>query len=179
MTPHQQLMFGIGAVMLLVLVLELVRRRKLREEYALFWLVACLALIGLAIWRDSLNVISRVLGTVLPMSALFGVGFFLIFLILLHFSTALSDLWHQNKQLAKEASLLEDAVRRLQQSAERAGPATGARSSAKASTGAIPGDPPAFGQLGQRRDVDFHVEMAGVAHDGTVFHPEEMLFPKD
>ena len=129
MTPHQQLMFGIGAVLLLALVLELVRRRKLREEYALFWLVACLALIGLAIWRDSLNVIGRVLGTVLPMSALFGVGFFLIFLILLHFSTVLSDLWHQNKQLAKEASLLEDAVRQLQQSADRARPAAGVQPS--------------------------------------------------
>ena len=129
MTPHQQLMFGIGAVLLLALVLELVRRRKLREEYALFWLVACLALIGLAIWRDSLNVIGRVLGTVLPMSALFGVGFFLIFLILLHFSTVLSDLWHQNKQLAKEASLLEDAVRQLQQSADRARPTAGVQPS--------------------------------------------------
>ena len=143
MTPHQQLMFGLGALMLLVLVLELVRRRKLREEYALFWLVACLALIGLAVWRDSLDVIGRALGTVLPMSALFGVGFFLVFLILLHFSTVLSELWHQNKQLAKEASLLEDAVRQLQRSVDRVRPAAGARPSAEASTNATPGDPPA------------------------------------
>jgi hypothetical protein len=143
MTPHQQLMFGIGAVLLLALVLELVRRRKLREEYALFWLVACLALIGLAIWRDSLNVIGRLLGTVLPMSALFGVGFFLIFLILLHFSTVLSDLWHQNKQLAKEASLLEDAVRQLQQSAERAGPTAGARPPVELPAATRSGDAPA------------------------------------
>jgi len=142
MTPHQQLMFGIGALLLLALVLELVRRRKLREEYALFWLVACLALIGLAIWRDSLNVIGRLLGTVLPMSALFGVGFFLVFLILLQFSTVLSELWHQNKQLAKEASLLEDAVRQLQQSAERAGHGAGAQPAAKTSAGAIQGEPP-------------------------------------
>jgi hypothetical protein len=143
MTPHQQLMFGIGAVMLLALVLELVRRRKLREEYALFWLVACLALIGLAIWRDSLNLIGRLLGTVLPMSALFGVGFFLIFLILLHFSTVLSDLWHQNKQLAKEASLLEDAVRQLQQSATATGPGTGVRPAGDTPAAGRPGDAPA------------------------------------
>lgn len=143
MTPHQQLMFGIGAVLLLALVLELVRRRKLREEYALFWLVACLALIGLAVWRESLDVIGRALGTVLPMSALFGVGFFLVFLILLHFSTVLSELWHQNKQLAKEASLLEDAVRQLQRSADRARPAAGAPPSAEAPKSATPGDPPA------------------------------------
>jgi hypothetical protein len=143
MTPHQQLMFGIGAVLLLALVLELVRRRKLREEYALFWLVACVALIGLAVWRDSLDVISRALGTVLPMSALFGVGFFLVFLILLHFSTVLSELWHQNKQLAKEASLLEDAVRQLQRSVDRSGPAAGARPPTDAPTCAARGDPPA------------------------------------
>ncbi len=142
MTPHQQLMFGIGAVLLLVLVLELVRRRKLREEYALFWLVACLALIGVALWRDSLDVIGRLLGTVLPMSARFGIGFFRVFLILLHFSTVLSDLWHQNKQLAKEASLLEDAVRRLQQAADRGSAAATSRPASEPPSAARPGDAP-------------------------------------
>jgi hypothetical protein len=111
MTTQQQVVLGIGAVVLLGLVLELVRRRKLREEYTVFWLLTCVVLAVLAIWKGALNLVARIVGTTLPLSALFGVGFFLVLLIMLHFSIVVSDLWRQNKQMAKELALLEETVR--------------------------------------------------------------------
>jgi hypothetical protein len=119
MTTYQRVLFGLGAVVLLMLVLELVRRHKLREEYTLFWLITCVVLLGLAIWQDALTLIAQVLGTVLLLSALFGIGFFLILLIMLHFSTVISDLWRQNKHLAKEISLLDLALHDLKQQPPR------------------------------------------------------------
>jgi hypothetical protein len=113
MTAYQQIIFGVAAILLLILVLELVRRRRLREEYTVFWLFTCVVLLVVAVWNDSLTVMGRIFGTVLPLSALFGISFFLILLILLHFSTVISVLWRQNKQLAKELALLVDAVQEL------------------------------------------------------------------
>jgi hypothetical protein len=117
MTTHQQILFGFAAIVLLVLVLELVRRRRLREEYTVFWLLTCAVLIVLAVWRGALQLVARVVGTTLPLSALFGAGFFLVFLIMLHFSTVVTDLWRRNKQMAKEIALLEGTVRELTQQA--------------------------------------------------------------
>jgi len=113
MTPRQQLIWGLGAIVLLVMVLELVRRRRLREEHTVFWLLTCAVLLSLAIWRRALNVVAQIVGTTLPLSALFGVGFFLVLLIMLHFSTVVSSLWQQSKQMAKEIGLLEEALREL------------------------------------------------------------------
>lgn len=115
MTTQQRLLFGLAAVVLLLLVLELVRRRRLREEYTVFWLLTCGVLIVLALWKGALTLVAQVLGTALPLSALFGAGFFLVFLIMLHFSTVTSDLWHQNKHLAKEIALLEEDLTSLRQ----------------------------------------------------------------
>lgn len=121
MTTYQQIVFGLGVLVLLALVLELVRRRKLREEYTIFWLLTCASLLLLAVWPGVLVLIAQVLGTVLPLSALFGVGFFLVFLIMLHFSTVLSSLWRQNKQMAKEIALLEEALRELKRQVHQDG----------------------------------------------------------
>jgi hypothetical protein len=113
MTVQQRVLLGLGAIALLGLVLELVRRRKLREEYTIFWLLTCAVLLVLAVWKSALRLVAQVVGTTLPLSALFGVGFFLVLLILLSFSTVVSDLWKQNKHMAKEIGLLEETVREL------------------------------------------------------------------
>jgi hypothetical protein len=113
MTTQQRLLFGIAAVVLLILVLELVRRRRLREEYTVFWLLTCAVLVILAAWKNALRLVAELVGTTLPLSALFGTGFFLVFLIMLHFSTVISDLWRQNKQMAKEIALLKESLREM------------------------------------------------------------------
>jgi hypothetical protein len=113
MTVQQRLLFGLAAVVLLLLVLELVRRRRLREEYTVFWLLTCAVFVVLAAWKGAINLVAQVLGTTLPLSALFGAGFFLVFLLTLHFSTVVTDLWRQNKRMAKEIALLEESLREL------------------------------------------------------------------
>jgi hypothetical protein len=118
-------------VLLFALVLELVRRRRLVERYALLWMVAAFALLVLAIWRDLLEIGSDFLGIAVPANALFLVAFGVIFVLLLHFSVAISRLGDETKILAQEVARLDEELRRT-----RAGSTNGA------GAGAPEGDQP-------------------------------------
>jgi hypothetical protein len=110
MANRIQLVAIVGAVFLLLLVLEMVRRRRLMERYALLWLLAAIVLVGLAVWRNALVHLSRAIGIAYPPNALFVVAFGAVLLLLLHFSSAVSRLSDQTKTLAQRVALLEEAV---------------------------------------------------------------------
>jgi hypothetical protein len=93
---------------LLLLVLELVRQRRMLERYALLWLFSALVLLGLAVWRDFLETISKALGIFYPPNALFLIAFGFVMVLLLHFSLAVSRLADQSKVLAQRLALLEE-----------------------------------------------------------------------
>jgi hypothetical protein len=118
MAARIQLVAIIGAGALLLIVLELVRRRRLLERYALLWLLSAVVLLGLAAWRDGLQVISNAIGIAYPPNALFFVAVAFILLLLLHFSSAVSRLSDQTKVLAQRAALLEERLRRLEADAD-------------------------------------------------------------
>ena len=110
MAIRMQIVAIVGAMALLILVLELVRRRSLMERYALLWMAASTIILGLAIWQDALNVIARNLGIVSAPNALFFVALGFILLLLLHFSAAMSRLTDQSKVLAQKQALLEQRL---------------------------------------------------------------------
>jgi hypothetical protein len=103
-----------GAVALLLIVLELVRRRRLMERYALVWLFSAVVILGLAVWKDALNVLARQIGIYSAPNALFLVALGFVLLLLLHFSAAMSRLTDQSKILAQHHALLEQRVRELE-----------------------------------------------------------------
>jgi hypothetical protein len=113
-----QLVAILAAGIVLLAVLELVRRRRLMERYALLWLLSALVLLGLAAWRNGLEVIGHALGIVYPPNALFIVALGFVLLLLLHFSSAVSHLSDQTKVLAQRAALLEERLRRLEAPAD-------------------------------------------------------------
>jgi hypothetical protein len=111
---------------LLVLVFELVRRKRLSERYAILWLVAATTLFVLAAWKGLLTTLSNDVGISYPPSALFAVAIGLIAMILLHFSLAVSRLSDQNKMLAQRLGLLQQRVEESEAGAgARASPARG------------------------------------------------------
>jgi hypothetical protein len=107
-----QVVIILVAALLLVGVIELVRRRRLLERYALLWLLSSTVLLGLAIWRGALDKIAEALGVAYPPNALFIVAFGFVLWMLLHFSVAVSRLSDQSKILAQRLALLEERVRR-------------------------------------------------------------------
>lgn len=117
------LAISIGA---LLLVLELVRRRRLREDYSLLWLATALILIVLSASRPLLDQLAALLGIVTyPPAALFLVAIVFTLLILLHFSTVLSRLTRENKEIAQQMALLRwelsEAKRELARRAQQDG----------------------------------------------------------
>jgi hypothetical protein len=109
MTPIRASIAGaIASLILILVVVELVRGRRLKERYALLWLATGVVLLVLSIWRGGLNTIAGWLGvTSYPPAVLFAVATLFIFLVLLHYSTVISRLTDQNVVLAQRLALLE------------------------------------------------------------------------
>jgi hypothetical protein len=135
-----QILIIFVAAVLLVGVLELVRRRRLLERYALLWLLSSIVLLALAIWRDALNEIADQVGVAYPPNALFIVGFGFVLWLLLHFSVAISRLNDQSKILAQRVGLLEERLRGIErrettvfeeEASEAESPLAGARHAGK------------------------------------------------
>jgi len=105
---------AVGSVILILIVLELIRGRRLKERYALLWLVTGLALLVLSAWRGGLNTIAGWLGVSgYPPAILFAAAIMFVIAVLLHYSTVLSKLTDDNVLLAQEVALLRtrlDAV---------------------------------------------------------------------
>jgi hypothetical protein len=100
----------ITAVMLGV-VLELVRRRRLAERYALLWMVFAIVLLVLAVWNGLLGDAAHLVGIRVASNALFLAAIAVVFLLLLHFSVAISRLAEESKILAQEVARLDHELR--------------------------------------------------------------------
>ena len=110
MTPLRiSIAASIASILLILVVLELIRSRRLRERYALLWLATGVVLLVLSAWRGALNTIAGWFGvTGYPPAVLFAVATLFILLVLLHYSTVLSRLSDQNAILAQRVALLEE-----------------------------------------------------------------------
>ena len=112
MTPIRVSIFAaVAALILLVVILELVRSRRLQERYALLWVMTAVVLLVFALWRDGLNVLARTVGIAYPPSALFLLGALFILIVLLHYSTVISELAERNLMLAQRIALLEQRLK--------------------------------------------------------------------
>ena len=89
------------------MVFEMVRRRYLRERYAILWLVAAFLLLILAAWTQLLRVLASAVGIATPSNAFFVVAFSFLLLLLLHITAVVSRLSDETRVLAQRLSLLE------------------------------------------------------------------------
>jgi hypothetical protein len=100
--------------MAVALVIELVRRSRLRIGYSLLWLFVGLMAFVLILFEDLVRILSQLIGIQSPASLLFTAGIAFALLILLSNSITLTTLWRQNKSLAQELAIMEWRVRQLQ-----------------------------------------------------------------
>jgi hypothetical protein len=101
----------IASILLILVVLELIRSRRLRERYALLWLATGVVLLVLSAWRGGLDTIAGWVGvTGYPPAVLFAVATLFILAVLLHYSTVISKLADQNVVLAQRLALLEQRL---------------------------------------------------------------------
>ena len=121
MDDRLQIVAILGASALLLLVLEMVRRRALMERYALLWLLSSVVDPRAGrLDRRADALLARQLGIAPPPNALFFVAVAFILLLLLHFSAAMSRLSDQSKVLAQRLAILEQQLRELEPNAAHA-----------------------------------------------------------
>ena len=116
MTNPLQLLAVATNLILLLAVLDLVRRGKLREEYSFIWLACAGALLVLSLWREILHAVARWLGVHYPPSVLLLVLIVFVFAASLQFSVVLSRQRAQIERLVEELAILSAEQR------EREGP---------------------------------------------------------
>jgi hypothetical protein len=114
MSTRAQIIGIVAAIALLVLVVEFVRRRRLRIGYSLLWLLTGLTMLGLVLFQGIMVFMADLLGIKAPVSLLFTAGILFSLLILLGNGITLTTLWRQNKDLAQDQALLEWRLGQLQ-----------------------------------------------------------------
>jgi hypothetical protein len=116
----------LGSLALVAVVLILVRRRALREEYTPIWLAVSAGLLLVSLRFELLEWITRAIGAWTPSSTLFFLGEVFLVAICLHFAVRLSRASLQLKNLAQEIALLRARIDRVEGDgaapADRAGP---------------------------------------------------------
>jgi len=106
-----QILAIVASGALLLLVLEMVRRKAFLERYALLWLLSAIVMLALSIWGGALESLAKLIGIAYPPNALFLVAFGFVLVLLLHFSLAVSKLSDQTKILAQRLALVEQQQR--------------------------------------------------------------------
>lgn len=107
---RMQLLAIAGSLFLLLFILRLIKRRKLREDYALLWLLVFFLLLVFSVFLPLLKMLASFVGILYAPAALL---LFLILgntLILVHYSTVITKLSEQNKTLIQELALLKEQI---------------------------------------------------------------------
>jgi hypothetical protein len=111
---HMQLLIGVVSIVFFLVTFEFIRKRYLREEYAILWLLTSSAIAVLSLWPGLVEILSRVTGFYYLTAVVVIVFVFLVY-ILMHYSIVISSIKEVNKELAQRYALLELKVRQLEQ----------------------------------------------------------------
>jgi hypothetical protein len=106
LTLHQTVFALTTSLVTFLFILELVRRRRLREEYSWLWLLTAAVMILLVVWFRLLMIITRLVGAVTPLNTLLIFAVLFLLAIAVHYSVIVSRLTTQVKNLAQELALV-------------------------------------------------------------------------
>ena len=120
----QILAIGVSAAFL-ILVLELVRRRKLVEEYSFLWIAVAVVVLAISIWRELLHTAARDLGVHDPPNVLLIALTAAVLFALLGVSLILSRQRRQIERLIEDTSILSAEVKDLRSRGQDASYASG------------------------------------------------------
>ena len=107
-----------GSLALLIFIVELVRRRRLKEEYSVLWVATAVLLLLLAAWGGLLRELTHLIGAISQASTLYFFGLLFVVFVLLHFSVRVSNLERRVVVLLQEIALLGERERRRAQELE-------------------------------------------------------------
>lgn len=105
MDLRQRVISSLVSIIIFVVIVDLVRRKKLMEEFSWIWLLAGISIVIIAIWEDLLSLITRITGIVEPTSIVFFFGIVFLIAINLQLSIKLSKSRDEIKNIVQKISL--------------------------------------------------------------------------
>lgn len=102
------------ALAIVSLVVEMLRRKKLREKYAALWLVVGVATLVLAAFPQLLNIVAVMVGVQLPSNLLFAMSILMLLGVCLHLSWEISVVEDETRTLAEEVAILRAQMEAVQ-----------------------------------------------------------------
>jgi hypothetical protein len=97
---------ALTGLVLLATIIELLRRRQLREKYALLWLGVAIVVLPLAAFPRLLDRVAGLLGVASGVSLVLFLGVVFLLLVAVHLSWEVSRLEEETRILAEEIALL-------------------------------------------------------------------------
>lgn len=101
------------ALAIVGLVAEMLRRKKLREKYAIWWLVVGIATLILAAFPQLLDYVAKAVGVQLPSNLLFILSILMLLGVCLHLSWEISVVEEETRALAEEVAILRIQIERI------------------------------------------------------------------
>ncbi len=95
-------------LLFLTYIARLIIKGRLREEYAIVWIISTVLLLFFSFWREGLEKVAQALGVFVSMNLVFAAAIFAVLVYLLHLSVVASKLQKQNRQIAQELAILKE-----------------------------------------------------------------------
>ena len=111
-----------GSIFFLLFIFELIRNKKIKESYSLLWLFFGIVFVVFSIWRNGLEIISKLLGIAYPPAALFLILLITILFILIQFSIIVTKFSKNINDLTQELGLLKMEVKKKEEMSKSQSP---------------------------------------------------------
>lgn len=122
MSPLSYVLGIAASALVLVVVVESLRHRRLRERHAVWWFVAGLLALTASIFPSTLEWTAKSIGIEVPSNLVFFVSIAILFLVCLQHSSELTELESEVRVLAERAALLDLRLRTLEANAATENP---------------------------------------------------------
>ncbi|WP_244364543.1 DUF2304 domain-containing protein [Paenibacillus cellulositrophicus] len=147
-------------------ILYLIRKRRLREQYALLWLLMSVFMMALSLFPSLLDEVAQRIHIYYAPSLLYLLSVVAVLFILLHLTMAVSTLTHRVIVLTQTLGLQEQRIQKLEAQAE---------GGSEGSMGLASG--PAFGSRPEQTS-DPHVEQSSAPHSEQTSRPHSQQPPE-
>jgi len=114
MSPATYILGIVAALLAIAAIVELMRRRTLRERHAVWWLVGGILALIIAVFPQTLTWAARLLGVVAPTNLVFFVAIALLFLVSLQYGAELTRIEDKMRHLAEQSAYHDDRLRQLE-----------------------------------------------------------------
>jgi hypothetical protein len=101
---------GLVGLLLLGVIVELLRRRQLREKYAVLWLAVGIVVVPMGLFPRGLDRLAEVIGVASGVSLVLFLGMVFLVLVCIHLSWEVSRLEEETRTIAEELAILRTEI---------------------------------------------------------------------